>query len=118
MTEYTKNRDWDFDADGAAPVLSRRHAGKKAVVLDGDDGTFFGWEDEDGKLYVGTRLSFDANAQAMRDAKAVEGSNMAAEKTARANTFAVLKAKRENGEVLTQDDIHALADLFLGVDLT
>jgi hypothetical protein len=114
----TKNRDWDTNADGDVPIRSRRFDKMTPVVLDGDDGTYFGWEDADGTLYCGGRLTFDAGAQAARDTKATEMSNQAAEETARLNTRVMLKAKREGGGDMTQADMNALADLFLGVDLT
>jgi hypothetical protein len=114
----TKNRDWDTNTDGDLPIKSKRFGRMNPVVLDGDDGTYFGWEDTDGTLYLGGRLTFDAGAQTERDARATEMSNRAAEDTARLNTRAILKAKRENGEDMTQADINALADLFLGVNLT
>lgn len=115
---YTKNRDWSLETDGPPPVHSRRHQDKNPVVLDGSDGTYFGWEDTEGNLYAGTRLTFAAAAQAERDARAVEMGMLAAQATAREATFATLKAKREAGQQLNMTELNALADIVLGVDLS
>jgi hypothetical protein len=115
---FTKNRDWDTDTDGDAPLASQRHAGKNPVVLDGPDGTYFGWEDADGSLFVGTRLTFDSAAQAERDAKTTAMADVQARATAREATFATLKAKREGGQQLNMTELNALADIVLGVDLS
>ena len=116
---YTKNRNWNEGSDGQAPVASRRFAaGHTAILIDGPNGEYFGYEDSDGNIYPVVLVTPSAAAVTARSAKATEVSVMQAEETARANTLATLKAKRENGDDMTQADINALADLFLGVDLT
>ena len=65
---FTKTRDWDTETDGAAPVRSRKFANAKCVVLDGPNGEYFGWEDEDGNLFPGTVLTENASAVAVRNA--------------------------------------------------
>ena len=114
---YTKNRDWVVGTDGEAPIESRRHQGKAMVVLDEDDGTYFGWEDGDGKLFVGTRLTFDAGAQTVRDNAATAASNQAAKGTTFEANYATLKAKRAAGTDLDMVDLNLLADLFFKLDL-
>jgi len=114
----TKNRDWVVGTDGDPPVESRRHNGKAMVLLDGDDGTYFGWEDEAGNLFSGTRVTFDTGAQTARDAAATASSDMAAVETAHVSAFATLKAKREAGTDLDLADLNMLADLFFKLDLS
>jgi len=115
---FTKTRNWDTGTDGDAPVQSKRFANANCVVLDGPNGEYFGWEDDDGNLFAGTILTENTAAAAARTALATELSNKAAEETARLSTFAALKAKREAGTDLDTADLNALADLFLGVALT
>jgi hypothetical protein len=87
------------------------------VVLDGDDGTYFGWEDADGNLFCGTRLTFDTAAQTARDNAATAASNQAAKQTTFEANYATLKAKRDAGTDLDLTDLNLLADLFFKLDL-
>jgi hypothetical protein len=114
---FTKNRDWVVGTDGEMPVTSKRHAGKSLVVLDGPDGEYFGWEDSNGKLFVGTRLTFDAGAQTVRNDAATAASDFAAKGTTFNANYATLKAKRAAGTALDMDDLNMLADLFFKLDL-
>jgi len=113
---FTKNRDW-VGADGEAPVQSKQHSNKAMVVLDGPDGTYFGWEDAGGKLICGTRLTFDAGAQALRDDAATAASTAFAKRATFQANLATLKAKRAAGTDLDMDDLNMLADLFFKLDL-
>ena len=114
---FTKNRDWVVGTDGDPPVESKRHSDKAMIILDGPDGTYFGWEDADGTLFCGTRLTFDAGAQTVRDDAATAASAAAAKETTFQANLATLRAKRVAGTDLDMDDLNMLAELFFRLDL-
>jgi len=114
---YTKNRDWVVGTEGDPPMESKRHKNKAMVVIDGPDGEYFGWEDSDGRLFVGTLVTLNAAAQTTRDNKATEVSDQAAKHTTYQASYAALKAKRDADTALDLDDLNTLADLFFRRDL-
>ena len=130
MVALTFIEDWDTDTHGPFPVKSSRHAGCRAVRLDGPSGVYAGWCIREprtiGKPEAGTERKLEpryraiclvtpSKAHAARKVKeTTEHVAKDAANQQREIAKAELKARRDKGEPLTQADLEFMADLVTG----
>ncbi len=96
-------------------VTSYVHRSKKTVLMEGKKGVWCGWEGADGRLYPGAVVKPDKAHQAKIDEAKKINVEVRAKHRQKKITLDDIRARREAGEDVTQEDLNALADLLVGI---